>query len=50
MFGRQSGVTTTTRSGIDFDRFASQGIEVNHFAELLISSGLVLQAYGVDTL
>eukprot|EP00756_Hemistasia_phaeocysticola_P027658 Hpha_TRINITY_DN16129_c0_g5::TRINITY_DN16129_c0_g5_i1::g.8347::m.8347/K12581/CNOT7_8, CAF1, POP2; CCR4-NOT transcription complex subunit 7/8 len=45
----QDSIDLLQSSGIDFDRFASQGIEVNHFAELLISSGLVLQAYGVDT-
>lgn len=45
----QDSIDLLQTSGIDFDRFASQGIEVSSFAELLISSGLVLQAYGVDT-
>eukprot|EP01065_Artemidia_motanka_P041625 TRINITY_DN5419_c0_g2_i1.p1 TRINITY_DN5419_c0_g2~~TRINITY_DN5419_c0_g2_i1.p1 ORF type:complete len:490 (+),score=116.22 TRINITY_DN5419_c0_g2_i1:64-1533(+) len=45
----QDSIDLLASSGLDFERFASQGIDVNHFAELLISSGLVFNAYGVDT-
>lgn len=38
----QDSIDLLTTSGIDFDRFAQQGIEVGDFAELLITSGLVL--------
>eukprot|EP00755_Sulcionema_specki_P040016 Sspe_Gene.24806::Locus_9871_Transcript_1_1_Confidence_1.000_Length_1614::g.24806::m.24806/K12581/CNOT7_8, CAF1, POP2; CCR4-NOT transcription complex subunit 7/8 len=38
----QDSIDMLTSSGIDFDKFAKDGIDVATFAELLISSGLVL--------
>jgi len=38
----QDSIELLSNSGVDFDRFAREGIEVERFAELLISSGLVL--------
>lgn len=38
----QDSINLLTTSGIDFDRFARDGIDVEHFGELLISSGVVL--------
>jgi len=38
----QDSIDLLTRSGIDFKRHDEQGIDVVYFAELLISSGLVL--------
>eukprot|EP00754_Rhynchopus_humris_P014407 Rhum_TRINITY_DN14385_c4_g1::Rhum_TRINITY_DN14385_c4_g1_i1::g.86052::m.86052/K12581/CNOT7_8, CAF1, POP2; CCR4-NOT transcription complex subunit 7/8 len=40
----QDSIELLTDSGIDFDRFDREGIDVSTFAELLISSGLVLTA------
>ena len=40
----QDSIDLLTGSGIDFDRFAREGIEVATFAELLTSSGLVLSS------
>eukprot|EP01063_Lacrimia_lanifica_P002018 TRINITY_DN11054_c0_g1_i1.p1 TRINITY_DN11054_c0_g1~~TRINITY_DN11054_c0_g1_i1.p1 ORF type:complete len:453 (+),score=121.19 TRINITY_DN11054_c0_g1_i1:95-1453(+) len=40
----QDSIDLLTDSGIDFDRFAREGIEVATFAELLTSSGLVLSS------
>jgi len=38
----QDSIDLLTRSGIDFKRHEDQGVDVIYFAELLISSGLVL--------
>lgn len=38
----QDSIDLLNRSGIQFQRHESEGIDVNHFAELLLSSGLVL--------
>lgn len=38
----QDSIEMLTRSGIDFESHSSRGIDVEHFGELLISSGLVL--------
>mmetsp|Transcript_9110 Transcript_9110/g.27409 ORF Transcript_9110/g.27409 Transcript_9110/m.27409 type:complete len:328 (-) Transcript_9110:116-1099(-) len=38
----QESINLLTESGIDFDRFERDGIDVEHFGELLISSGVVL--------
>jgi CCR4-NOT transcription complex subunit 7/8 len=38
----QSSIELLTKSGIDFKRHEEYGIEVEHFGELLISSGLIL--------
>lgn len=38
----QDSIELLRHGGINFDYFANYGIEVTHFAELLISSGLVL--------
>lgn len=38
----QDSIDLLTRSGIQFARHKAEGIDVNHFAELLISSGLVM--------
>ncbi|KAJ9455395.1 putative CCR4-associated factor 1-like protein 7 [Diplonema papillatum] len=40
----QDSIDLLTGSGIDFERFAREGIEVATFAELLTSSGLVLSS------
>eukprot|EP01064_Diplonema_japonicum_P032385 TRINITY_DN6065_c0_g1_i1.p1 TRINITY_DN6065_c0_g1~~TRINITY_DN6065_c0_g1_i1.p1 ORF type:complete len:445 (+),score=92.81 TRINITY_DN6065_c0_g1_i1:51-1385(+) len=40
----QDSIDLLTGSGIDFDRFARDGIDVATFAELLTSSGLVLSS------
>ncbi|KAJ9471892.1 putative CCR4-associated factor 1-like protein 6 [Diplonema papillatum] len=40
----QDSIDLLADSGIDFAKFAKDGIEVNTFAELLLSSGLVLDA------
>eukprot|EP01062_Namystynia_karyoxenos_P042462 TRINITY_DN31040_c0_g1_i1.p1 TRINITY_DN31040_c0_g1~~TRINITY_DN31040_c0_g1_i1.p1 ORF type:complete len:494 (+),score=141.48 TRINITY_DN31040_c0_g1_i1:101-1483(+) len=44
----QDSIDLLRDSGIEFERFATQGVDVQHFAELLISSGLVLAPYGSD--
>eukprot|EP00128_Syssomonas_multiformis_P002249 Colp12_sorted_trinity150504_noHs@19691 len=38
----QDSIDLLRRSGIDFERHEKEGIDVNHFGELLISSGVVL--------
>lgn len=38
----QDSIDLLTRSGIDFSTHRERGIDVEHFADLLISSGLVL--------
>lgn len=38
----QNSIDLLTSCGIKFDRHLEEGIEVNHFAELLTSSGIVL--------
>lgn len=38
----QDSIDLLTRSGINFKRFEAEGVDVNHFAELLIPSGIVL--------
>ena len=38
----QSSIELLTKSGIDFKRHEEYGIDVEHFGELLISSGLIL--------
>jgi CCR4-NOT transcription complex subunit 7/8 len=41
MFAPES-IELLTKSGLNFKKHEEQGIDVNHFGELLISSGLVL--------
>jgi CCR4-NOT transcription complex subunit 7/8 len=38
----QNSIELLTKSGIDFKRHEEYGIDVEHFGELLISSGLIL--------
>lgn len=38
----QNSIELLTKSGIDFSRHDRDGIDVEHFGELLISSGLIL--------
>ena len=38
----QDSIELLNRSGIQFKRHEDEGIEVNDFAELLITSGLIL--------
>ena len=38
----QDSIDLLTRSGIDFEKNEKQGIDVHHFGELLMVSGLVL--------
>lgn len=38
----QDSIELLTRSGIDFKKHEEQGIDVNDFGELLMSSGVVL--------
>ncbi|RNF00703.1 putative CCR4 associated factor [Trypanosoma rangeli] len=40
----QDSIQLLRHGGIDFDYFAQYGVEVSHFAELLISSGLILSS------
>jgi CCR4-NOT transcription complex subunit 7/8 len=39
----QDSIDLLTKSGIDFKRHEDYGIPVDHFGELLMTSGLVLQ-------
>lgn len=38
----QDSIDLLTRSGIEFKRHEQNGIDVSHFGELLMSSGIVL--------
>jgi CCR4-NOT transcription complex subunit 7/8 len=38
----QDSIDLLTKSGIDFQKHKGYGIDVEHFGELLISSGFVL--------
>lgn len=38
----QDSIDLLSRSGIDFQRHEREGIEISHFAELLMMSGVVL--------
>jgi CCR4-NOT transcription complex subunit 7/8 len=38
----ESSIELLTKSGIDFKKHEDFGIDVEHFGELLISSGLIL--------
>ena len=38
----QDSIELLTKSGIDFKRHEERGIDVAHFGELLMTSGLVL--------
>ena len=38
----QDSIDLLTNSGIDFKKHQEYGIDVHHFAELMMSSGLVL--------
>jgi CCR4-NOT transcription complex subunit 7/8 len=40
----QDSIDLLAKAGLDFQKHEERGIEVDHFGELLISSGLVLMS------